>query len=439
LVVVVTVVSGALASAALAAAQAPPPKPSGGPRTSTPLRPPGLAHHREAGIARAQGRRLAAATSISACGQELTAAGTYNVTANLTDSGSGACIWIAANGVTLNLNGHTIQGTGTDTCIGVEDQSASSFASGPSRSVKNDVINGGAGHLNGCDYGLYTYYSTRTSASDLTIAPNSGTETAGVYEYYSVSNVYQNITVKDGSNDVDGFKLEYGSGNHVLGSTVTSTGGPDFFYVYYETNDQIRQDTAKDPSGTGNGDGFEDYYSNRNGYALDKALGQDYGFYFYEDTYGTVTAVYNTSSHPGDTSGYGFYTYYAYDDNNYGSQNHSMISGNKVTGNEYGFYDEYNIAAFYHDNSTSGNADYGYYFYYPADYEITGNTSNGTSGAYGFYFEEAYSYYPIRSLSGNLAENEDYGYYAGTDSYGISGSNNQAKNDTYDSYGVEVS
>lgn len=436
-------VAGVMAASSSAAPVAPH-KPAGGPRTSARLSPrtwsrPAAATHVLSAASGSSARTSgAAATPITACGTEITTPGTYSLSTNLTDTGS-YCVWIATDKVTLNLNGHKITGDGSDACILVEDKNMN-------RSVRNDTING-KGALNGCQYGIEAYSSTRTAASKLTISPGSASTSSdsGVYEEYSVDNSYSSITVKDSTGSAYGFYMIYGSGNKVSSSSVHSTGSPDSFYVEYEYGDSLSGNTATYPNGAGgSGYGFVEYYSNRDSYTGDTATGQLVGFYLYEDTYGTVTATNNTYSNPteNNTSSYGFYNYYNYDDNNYGYQNHSTVSGNTVDGGYYGYFDEYDIAEAFTSNTAKDNDGYGFYFEYPADYTITGNTSNGSPNfihdAYGFYFDYAYSYYAPKAFNNNTSEYNYYGFYADSNSYAIHGTGNKGMHNTHDSYRVEV-
>jgi hypothetical protein len=266
-----------------------------------------------------------------------------------------------------------------------------------------------------------------------------------VYEQYSLDNTYSNVTVKDSTGSAYGFYLYYGSGNKVTSSSVHSTGSPYSFYVDYEYGDTLSSDQAVYPNGAGgSGYGFTEYYSNRDTYTGDQAIGQLVGFYLYDDTYGTVTAKSNSYSNPeeDDSSSYGFYASYNYDANNYGYQNHSTLSGNTDDGGYYGYFDEYDIAEAFTTNTARDNDGYGIYFEYPADYTITGNTSNGAPNfihdAYGFYFAYAYSYYAPKAFNNNTSKYNYYGFYAGTGSGAIRGTGNTGMHNTHDSYGVEV-
>jgi hypothetical protein len=430
------------ASSALAAAK-PPARPAG-PRTGRLLKPAGT--HFATASARRSKAGASAVHSITSCGYVASSPGTYNVMNNLYDSGSGDCITVEANHVTLNLNSHTITGTGTDTCIYVED------TSNGYDSVGDSVIGGAKGSpratLRHCEYGLYVYLTSGTTASRINIDNPS----YGVYEDYAAGSNLSQITVYAPSGVNYGFYLYAGSGNTVSQSVVNSdlTSSEYGFYNEYEYGDHFTSDTATANTPAGDsGSGFVEYYSNRNTYSGDKALGQLYGFYVYGDTYGTVTLTNNTANDL-TSDEYGFYVYLAELYSDYNDPVHTVVAGNTTNGYYYGFYDEsdaaYSTRETYSNNTADDYSGYGFYFEYPVDYTITGNTADANttststprwvSGTYGFYFSDtAYSYYAPETFSDNKSYDNEYGFYS--DSYAISGTNNIAKRDRYASYDVQ--
>jgi parallel beta-helix repeat protein len=430
------------ASSALAAAK-PPARPAG-PRTGRLLKPAGT--HFAKASARRSKARAAAVHTITSCGYVASSPGTYSVTTNLTDSGSGPCIEITANNVTVNLNSHTITGTGTDTCIEMYYNTRTNYE------TSGDSVIGGAkgsprANLQGCGYGLYVYFTSGATASRINIhRPTS----YGIEEEYAAGANLSQITVYAPSGSAYGFYGYGGAGNTLSHVSVDMNNSEYGFYTEYEYADTFAGDVVFDSySSTGDaGTGFYDLYSNRNTYSGDKALGQEYGFYFYEDSYGTVTAKGNTA-YDKSSNEYGFYVYYAELRYDYSPPNHTVISGNTTTGYDYGFYDEsddaYSTQETYDSNTADNYSEYGFYFYYPTDYTITNNTADanpmGTtkprwvSGTYGFYFYEGYSYYAPITLSGNKSYDNEWGYYS--DGYALSGTNNIAKRDKYRSYDVQ--
>jgi hypothetical protein len=385
---------------------------------------------------------------IGACGYVASAAGTYELTKNLTDSGSGSCITLNANNVTLYLDGHTITGTGTDTCIYVE-------GGGTSLSTNETVIGGTTlkpaktATLTNCKTGLYVYWTSGTKASHLKIvSPTS----YGVYEYYAGGMMLSNINVPLHSGSANGIYLSYGADNVVTKSTVDNNSSSTSFFAYEEVGDTFSWNTAKDTySNAGNsGTGFYDEYSSHDTYMHNTSKGHSYGFYLYSDGYGPVTATYNTASGPTTSGTYGFYVYYAFQEADYGSPYHTLIAHNTTNGFQYGYYDytdtDYSVAEKWLGNTADNYTGYGFYIYYPTNYTMIGNVAdantathkyNGSSSTYGFYLYEPYSYYPFRSFSKNEAYDNYYGFYD-YDGYMVGGKGNIAKRNKYNSYDVEI-
>ncbi len=402
-------------------------------------------------------KAAAAATKVSvhkigSCGYTAAVSGTYELTKSVTDSGSGNCITLDANNVTLYLDGHTITGTGTDTCVYVE---------GGTSLYTNDVVIGGtsakptkakpakSATLTNCKNGLYVYWTSGTMASHLNIvSPTS----YGVYEYYAGGMHLSNINVPLHSNTALGFYLSYGADNVVTKSTVDNNSSDEAFEAYYEVGDTFTWDSVKDTySNSGDsGYGFYDEESSHDTFSHDTSKGQFYGFYLYGDTYGPVTATYDTASGPSTSGSYGFYVYYAFQEADYGSPYHTLISHNKTTGFQYGYYDysdsSYSVAENWLNNTADNYSEYGFYIYYPTDYTMTGNVADantatkkydGSSTTYGFYLYEPYSYYPFRTFAKNQAYDSEYGYY-NYDGYMVGGKGNIAKRNKYNSYDVEI-
>ncbi len=385
---------------------------------------------------------------ISACGYTASSPGTYELTKNVTDVGSGSCITLNGNHITLYLDGHTITGSGTDTGVYVE-------GGGTSLSTNETVIGGTkakptkTAKINNCKYGLYVYWTSGAHVSHLSI----GSPIAyGVYADYDGGMMLSNISVALHANSAYGIYLEYGSDNVVTKSTVdNNTVDYESFYAYEEVGDTFSWNTAKDTySNAGNGGtGFYDYDSSRDTYTHNSSKGHFYGFYLEEDGYGTVTATYNTASGPSTVNSIGFYVYEAYQEADYGSPFHTMLSHNKTNGFDYGFddesYDEYSPSEKWIDNTADNYTDYGFYIDYTVDYTMTGNVADantatkkydGSSTTYGFYLDDPYSYEPFKTFSKNQAYDSEYGFYS--DEYMVGGKGNVAKRNKYNSYDVEI-
>lgn len=379
---------------------------------------------------------------ISACGYTASAAGTYELTKNITDSGVGTCIGINADNVTLDLNGHTITGTGSDTCVYVEYGNTSHV---------NDTVVGGAkktmATLKDCKDGLYVYYSVGTHASNLKIdSPTS----YGVYEEDSAGTVLTNISVALHGNSADGFYLEDGARNTITGCTVDNNSSSTSFLFDYEIGDMITHDVAEDTYSKSGNDatGFYDEYSARDTFSHDTSKGHEYGFYLYEDGYGPVTATYDSATDL-NSSEEGFYVYYADQEADYGSRYHTLISHDTTNGFEYGFEDDadtsYSDSETWTKNTADNYSEYGFYIYYPTDYTMTGNVADGntktkkydgSSTTYGFYLYEPESYYPFANFSKNQSYDNEYGFYSDEDAVG--GTGNVAKRNKYNTYQVEI-
>jgi len=216
----------------------------------------------------------------------------------------------------------------------------------------------------------------------------------------------------------------YGSAeNWQSGSDVTnSTYG---IYSEYESNDHVSNNYFEYDYA-----GIYDDYSAHNVYTGNVAngdeLGGSYGFYMDCDDYGYVKLINNETW--GNDEGYGFYTYYCYDDNNY-------LAGSTITGNyshdnvdgSYGFYDDYSINSTFSGNVSKRNDSYGFYLDYPNIY-FNNNIAN-KNGDDGIYASDNYGtgYGNFLSFMNNTANaNEDYGIDA---DYGIANaSGNMAHN-----------
>lgn len=480
--------AGSFTSTAVAAPKAPP-KPAGGARTSTPLVDP-VSSPLAALHSRSAAKPLATSKEITSCGEELTVAGSYVVTENLSATGAGEyCLYIDGSGISVNLDGHTITGDGSES-----DQSKYGvYIYGNHDTVAN-------GTLSDCYYGVYLDDSVSPAVQKLTIDAPTYT---GVYEGYSAST----RIIADEVTDLAGsyaFELYGGTGTAISQSTATYTSGePDLFYVEYEYGDVFTGDVAElvNEGGApvtygGGATGFLEYYANHDRYTDDRSLGNDDGFYLYDDGYGVVTATGNRAEDyepTGKTSygtGYDYYMYADYDDysevypypkdiveNNIGLGDEdgiyayynyygSLFAGNKMTDNYYGIYDYYDYNAVFSENNAV-NDDYGYYMYYsPSEiyegnratddtsygyyvYEdprvkMVGNTATGpntaksfTSTAYGFLFYQDEAYYEPLTFNNNHANGLYYGFY-GDDDYPVSGTGNTGVNDEYLTYLVQA-
>lgn len=382
--------------------------------------------------------------TISACGATITRPGTYSLTKSITDSGS-TCITISGNDVTLNLNGHTITGDGTDTCIYVED--------GSSYQGVNDHVVGGAkktmATLKSCKYGLYVFYAIGTTATNLTIDTPA---TDGVYEEDSAGMQLSNINVPLHSSSANGMYLVDGANNSVTHCTVDNNNTGSSFYLYYEVRSMVTHSVAEDTyNKAGNaGTGFYDEYSWRDTYSHDTSKGHDWGFYVDGAGYGPVTLTNNTATDLLSTNE-GFYLYYSNLEQDSASKYHTLVSHNTSNGFKYGFEDVgpsstgYPTAETWTNNTATNYSEYGFYIYYPTDYTFNGNVAeantktkkyDGSSTTYGFYLYDPESYYPFVSFSKNQSYDNEWGFYSDEDAVG--GTGNIAKRNKYETYQVQI-
>jgi nitrous oxidase accessory protein NosD len=481
--------AGSFTSTALAAPKAPP-KPAGGARTSTPLVAP-VSSPLNAPQSRSAVAPRIASKDIDSCGEELTVAGSYVVTENLSATGAGEyCFYIDGNGISINLDGHTITGDGSES-----DQSEYCvYMDGNDDTVAN-------GTLSDCNYGVYLADSVSSALERLTIyAPSY----SGIYEEYSAGTHITADKVTDVAGSY-GVYLYGGTGTAISQTTATYTSGaPELFYAEYEYGDLFNNDVAElvNEEGApvtygGEATGFTEYYDNHDRYISDRSLGNEDGFYLDDDGYGVVSVVGNRAEDYEPTekasygSGYDYYVYDGYDDyseiypypkdiveNNVGIGDEtgiyayynyygSLFSGNTMTGNYYGFYDYYDnlnavftdnkavdneygyymddsTSEIYKDNTATDDGSYGYYVEEESRITMIGNIATGTntaksftSDAYGFLFYQKEYYYEPLAFNDNQANRLYYGFY-GDDAVPVSGTGNTGVDDEYLTYLVQA-
>jgi hypothetical protein len=401
--------------------------------------------------------RYAAATihKISACGYVASKAGTYSLTKSIKDSGDGSCITLDASNVTLNLNSHTITGSGSDACIDVEGGSSSAYS--------NEVIVGGTqakptrrnkhpkppkpATLTNCERGVNVNSTIGTKASYLTIVAPAD---FGVFANTAHRMTLSNIDVPLKANDASGFYLEHGAKNVVTHSTVGNNGAEDSFYALLETGDTFSYDTARITRGNADSDGvgFHEYECSRDTYSHDTVSGQRNGFDFDESGFGTVTATYNSAKGPHDiANSTGFLANEAYVATGQPSSLHSVFSHNSATGFQDDFYDTTPdrpsaVAETWTDNTAGKYTEYGFYIYFPIKFTVTGNIAdaNPTGKKYaggttdGFYFDNTSATQRFAKFAKNEAYDSAYGYYSNGDV--LHGQGNIAKRNKHNFHDV---
>jgi len=393
-------------------------------------------------------------TKISACGFVAHKAGTYELTQSVADSGSGACITITANNVTLYLDSHTITGTGSDTCLVVDGVSG--------MSVKDTVVGGkmpkpGAktksmkpATLTNCHTGLAVTLTSGATASYLNmVAPTS----TGVFEESATGANLSHITVPMHlGNSGAGFVLEGGADNSVTNSTVNYDGSNDAFIAVEETGDTFMHDTVNDPYSSGSaGTGFFEAASSRDTWSHCTTSGQFNGFNFDSEGSGPVTATYDKATgSPANSHSVGFMITGAFQQADSASSFHTLLSHNKTIGFQTGFDDENGgipstpVAETWTDNTADNYGAVGFLINHPTDYTMTGNIADAnTSGkkykggsTYGFALVSAAPTFPFARFANNQAYDSGYGFYSAA--LPVGGKGNIAKRNAINSVGVEI-
>ena len=321
------------------------------------------------------------------CGDTLTVNTT--LTADLDCSlSTGTALTLGANGITLNLNGHTITGpAGDDSYYGVYTTN------------NHDTITNGT--IQDYGYGVVVSHAKNTAISWLTVIgedPDSNDYGIDVESSTNTSIMHNTVSGQ--------YEGTYLYGNAV--STLTandSTADYAAFYFEYDTSDVMSHNMAHGSYG------FLDYYSGGQTYTSNTANGgSQTGFYLYCDDYGHITVIGNTAN---GNAGDGFYTAYCYD---YPPARFvpSVIRGNVANSNgENGFDDYYSVGARFRGNTAKSNGSDGFYMDYPSLQRIVGNIANHNSSS-GIELDNnsGSSYGQPVTISTNTLKYNNYGVYA---------------------------
>jgi parallel beta-helix repeat protein len=338
------------------------------------------------------------------------------LTADLDCSGyGGTALTMGANGIVLNLNGHTLWGpSGQDNLYGVYSDEYDHTT------IKN-------GKVSNFTYNIYLNGSNRTLVQNVEVTGETNRD-YGVYIDYGVYNTLNDLNVHGVSTAVYA-----NSGAKLTVKNSTLSGDPndsDYgigLYLYEETADKIMNNQFQGYYGV------YDYESHRQSYSGNTANGNEYGMYLYCDTYGTVTVTGNTTNNNGS---YGIYSYYCYAvDHPIDGFTGSRFTGNTANGNETGFYDYASYNALWRGNTANDNDGDGFYLDYPGGSRMVSNVAlrNGDSG---IEIADNYSWYNMAAFDYNTAKKNAYGLYAG---YGVSEAtgNVAKKNSTMNCYNVD--
>jgi parallel beta-helix repeat protein len=351
------------------------------------------------------------------------------LTSNL-DCSNSLGLEIAAGGITINLNGHTVNGgSGSYGYDGLTQQNSEEAY--PDVTVENGTIEN------------FRYDVNVTAARSLTLSNlKLLTDGAGDYSAAYVDNVdvgnFTNLTIGgSGAGDYpyDGLEVIDSATVRVVNSTVSRASNIGF----YDKNGDHVSFSADRASGFGSSAyGFYEEYSGSISYSSDIANGDDIGFYLYCDGYGTANVTSSAANH----DDYGIEPYECYGESNPPGGAFSYIGStfnhDTANNNEYGWYsdsDNYDVTVSYgtfnynsedgiysnydfqgdfSSNTASHNDGYGMLMYEPGSETVSSNRvlNNGDTG---IYLEDNYSGYDynVVAASNNTAEyNHDYGLYA---------------------------
>ena len=189
-----------------------------------------------------EGSLVATGQGITTCGTTLTAPGVYYVAGDLLDC-PGTAIEIAADGVTLLLQGHTLRGVGVGAGIGI---GATTFH--PVNGVRVE----GPGTVDGFFHGVNAEHMVGSVVTGLTIQRNQhglglnrsqlgdGSVSSGdsILRNRLVQNVHHGISVNGGVSSV------------ILGNRATGNGQGPFngfgIYLYDATDIEVRHNEVVD-------------------------------------------------------------------------------------------------------------------------------------------------------------------------------------------------
>jgi len=310
---------------------------------------------------------------------------------------NGNGLTVGANGIVINLNGHTLWGyTGDDGYRGIDTNNHKNLT------IRNGTIaNWGAG--------VYLDASVNSVVKGLTITGEAAdSDDQGVSESYGVGNTLNRLHI---SGMYEGLNL-YGAAE----TLVTNNHMSDVEYgVYseYDSNDRFVANTASYTYA-----GFYDDYSSHQTYRGNHANGGgagSYGFYIDCDDYGYTKAINNTAT--GNTAD-GFYFYYCYDDSN--QANGSTFTGNVANDNTGGgFYDSFSVNSTWLHNTAKRNGSDGFALDYSGLVVFKYNVANRNSSD-GIRITNNYGtgYGNFKDFSYNTANGNDFGMSA---DYGVPG------------------
>ncbi len=319
-----------------------------------------------ANVEAAKSGSVGTAISTSSC-TTISSPGTYVLTADVIDSPADACFIITSSDVTLDGNGHTIDGTDRWTTFGV-------FVHNPDTALTNINIK----NLRVLDWSYGIYYK---AAINGVISNNFAS--SNYYGYFFDTYAGKNkLTGNEASSNQNGFHIKAGyntlennkanlngygfvidqTSNNVLRNNNASKNSQGY-YLYYTKLNTLNKNTA---NYDGNGYGFNVYGSNNNT-LMDNNASQYYGFVIQSSAYNVLTGN-NASS-----SNYGFYL---------GSSNNNTLKDSDASAKNYGIYlysSGYNNIR---RNRAIQNSQYGIRLDYSNNNLIYDNIFNNTNNYY---------------------------------------------------------
>jgi parallel beta-helix repeat protein len=277
-------------------------------------------------------------TTISACGT-ISESGSYYVTQNLTTTGT--CITVAANDVTIDLNGFTLTGDGGTDDYGIYINNVSNVE------VRN-------GTVRGLGRGIYASWSGTATKSNRVINLRAMGNGYGIY-LSSYNNLIKDCTVAD-STDASGYGVYTSYGSTVVNNTAynnQSTG------IYAYNGSTVMNNTASYNENVG-------IYTIGGTTVMNNTVyyNQSYGIYAISGSTVTNNTVRSNNQSDSTSSGGIFVSVGCIVKNNtvranlqnniYVSSGDNAIEENLVTGSGNGIYFD-SAGNFYANNRARGN------------------------------------------------------------------------------------
>jgi len=202
---------------------------------------------------------------------------TYYLMQDIVNSESIKCMNVTAQWVTLDCQGHLIDGVDAQDSVGIY------LMQSPGVNTNSNFRNC---RINDWDYGAAIFYAQNTSFVNLTI---SSSKQYGVFSYKGGENVYRNVSVSgsgnrgfvlwntsrnlvegcdSSSNAVDGFILDSENAhNNTIRHTTASNNAEKGFYLYLCNDNTVHNVTS-----TNNSVGFFSYASEGNNISHSKSM-----------------------------------------------------------------------------------------------------------------------------------------------------------------------